>query len=125
MTKDAIHYRWEDMPREKVTDMLERRLITGDRTMVAQIFLAKGCVVPKHSHDNEQISLILEGSLRFTLGEEQDRTVIVKAGEVLHLPSNLPHRADALEDTVNVDVFTPPRQDWLDKTDDYLRQGTR
>ena len=123
--KDVTHYRWEDMPREKVTDMLERRLITGDRTMLAQIFLKKGCIVPKHSHENEQITYILEGALKFTLGENQDRELTVSAGEVLHLPSNLPHRADALEDTVNIDVFTPPRQDWLDKTDDYLRQGNK
>jgi quercetin dioxygenase-like cupin family protein len=124
-SKDATHYRWEDMPRENVTDMLERRLITGDRTMLAQIFLKKGCIVPKHSHENEQITYILEGALEFTLGENQDRKVTVSAGEVLHLPSNLPHRADALEDTVNIDVFNPPRQDWLDKTDDYLRQGNK
>jgi quercetin dioxygenase-like cupin family protein len=123
--KDVTHYRWEDMPREKVTDMLERRLITGDRTMLAQIFLKKGCIVPKHSHENEQITYIHEGALKFTLGENQDRELTVSAGEVLHLPSNLPHRADALEDTVNIDVFTPPRQDWLDKTDDYLRQGNK
>jgi quercetin dioxygenase-like cupin family protein len=120
--RPATHYRWDDMPKEKVTDMLDRRLITGDRMMLAHVYLKKGCIVPKHSHDNEQLTYILEGALLFTLGEEQNVEVTVGAGEVLHIPSNLPHRAVALEDTLDVDVFSPPRQDWLDKSDDYLRR---
>lgn len=118
----ATHYRWDDIPKEKVSDMLDRRLITGDRMMLAHVYLKKGCIVPKHSHENEQLTYILEGALLFTLGEEQNVEVTVSAGEVLHLPSNLPHRAEALEDTLDVDVFSPPRQDWLDKSDDYLRR---
>lgn len=117
----ATHYRWDDMPKERVSDMLQRRLITGDRMMLAHVYLDKGCIVPKHSHENEQLTYILEGSLLFTLGEEQNLQVTVRAGEVLHIPSNLPHMAEALEDTLDVDVFSPPRQDWLDKTDSYLR----
>lgn len=122
MPTSATHYRWDDMPKEKVSDMLDRRLITGDRMMLAHVYLKKDCVVPKHSHDNEQLTYILEGALHFKLGENQDREVIVRAGEVLHIPSNLPHEALALEDTLDVDVFSPPRQDWLDKSDDYLRR---
>ncbi len=118
----ATFYRWEDMPREKVTDMLERRLITCDRMMLAHVYLKKGCVVPKHTHENEQLTYILEGALRFWLGEDGSEEVVVRAGEVLHLPSMLPHKAEALEDTLDVDIFSPPREDWLKKTDDYLRR---
>ena len=118
----ATHYRWQDMPKEKVSDKLDRRLITGERMMLAHVYLKKGCVVPKHSHENEQLTYILEGALRFKLGEDQSLEVTVSAGEVLHIPSNLPHEALALEDTLDVDVFSPPRQDWLDRTDDYLRR---
>jgi len=122
MTKPATLYRWDDVPLEKVTDMLDRRLITGERMMLAHVYLKKGCVVPKHSHENEQLTYILEGALRFTLGEEQNIDVTVSAGEVLHIPSNYPHMAVAIEDTLDVDIFSPPRQDWLDKSDDYLRK---
>jgi quercetin dioxygenase-like cupin family protein len=118
----TTHYRWDKMPKEKVTDMLDRRLITGERMMLAHVYLKKGCIVPKHSHENEQLTYILEGALRFWLGEDQRETLDVRAGEVLHIPSNLPHKAEALEDTLDVDVFSPPRADWLNKTDDYLRQ---
>ena len=110
------------MPKEKVTDLLDRRLITGERMMLAHVYLKKGCIVPKHSHENEQLTYILEGALRFWLGEDQQETLDVHAGEVLHIPGNLPHKAEALEDTLDVDVFSPPRADWLNKTDDYLRQ---
>ena len=102
--------------------MLDRRLITGDRMMLAHVYLKKGCIVPKHSHENEQFTYILEGALRFWIGEDGGEEVIVRAGEVLHIPSNVPHRAEALEDTLDVDIFDPPRQDWLDKTDSYLRR---
>ncbi len=120
--KAATRYRWDAMPKERVSDMLDRRLITGERMMLAHVYLKKGCIVPKHSHENEQLTYILEGALRFKLGEDQSLEVTVSAGEVLHIPSNLPHEALALEDTLDVDVFSPPRQDWLDKTDDYLRK---
>ena len=110
------------MPKERVNDMLDRRLITGDRMMLAHVYLKKGCIVPKHSHENEQLTYVLEGTLRFHMGEDLAETVDVKAGEVLHIPSNLPHQAEALEDTVDVDVFSPPRADWLNKTDSYLRR---
>lgn len=115
-------YCWEDMPRERVTDQLERRLITGDRMMLAHVYLEKGCIVPRHSHENEQLTYILEGALHFWIGEDGAEEIVVRAGEVLHIPSNIPHRAEALEDTLDVDIFSPPRQDWLDRTDDYFHR---
>ena len=122
-TDSAVtHYRWDDVPREKVTDQIDRKLVTGDRMMLAQVFLKKGSVVPRHSHENEQITWILEGALRFWIGENGDEEIVVNAGEVLHIPSNVPHKAEALEDTLDVDVFSPPRQDWLNHTDSYFHQ---
>lgn len=118
----ATWYRWDGMPRERLSPLLERRLITGDRMMLAHVYLAKGCIVPKHSHENEQLTYVLEGALRFWLGEAGEDERVVRAGEVLHIPSDLPHKAEALEDTLDVDVFSPPRQDWLDRTDVYLRE---
>lgn len=121
---DARLSRWDDVPRERVTDLLDRKLITGERIMLAHVHLKKGCLVPRHSHANEQFTYILEGALRFRVGGDESREaeeVIVRAGEVLHIPSNVPHEAEALEDTLDLDVFSPPRQDWLDGTDDYLR----
>ena len=115
-------YAWEQMPRETVTPMLDRRLITGDRMMLAHVYLKKGFIVPKHSHDNEQLTYILEGALKFWIGEDESQEVIVRAGEVLHIPSHVPHKAEALEDTLDVDIFDPPRQDWLEKKDHYLRR---
>ncbi len=113
-------FTWEDMPRERVTDALSRRLITGERMMLAQVYLDKGCIVPKHSHENEQLTYILKGSLRFWIGEVGEEELVVRAGQVLHIPSNVPHMAEALEETLDVDVFSPPRQDWLDGTDTYF-----
>ncbi len=115
------HFRWDDMPIEKVKEGLGRRLVTGERIMLAHIYLDKGSVVPLHSHDNEQLTYVLEGALHFWLGEDESEEVVVRAGEVLHIPSWVPHKAVALEDTLDVDVFCPPRQDWLDGTDAYLR----
>ncbi len=120
--RSVTHHRWEDMPKEQLSDVLERRLITGDRMMLAHVYLKKGAIVPRHSHENEQITYILEGGLRFWIGSDESQVIDVLAGEGLHIPSNVPHKAEALEDTLDVDVFSPPRQDWLDKTDDYLRQ---
>jgi quercetin dioxygenase-like cupin family protein len=117
----ATHYRWDDLPKERLSPVLERRLIWGERVMVSHVYLEKGCVVPRHAHDNEQMTYILEGTLRFWVGEDEGETIDVAAGEVLHLPSGVPHKAEALEDTLDVDIFSPPRQDWIEKTDDYLR----
>jgi len=114
-------YRWDDMPLERVSDMLERRLITGDRMMLAHVYLKKGCIVPKHSHENEQLTYITAGALHFKLGENQDQEVTVRAGEVLVIPPHVPHSAHALEDTIDIDIFSPPREDWLSGTDAYIR----
>jgi quercetin dioxygenase-like cupin family protein len=117
----ARHYRWDDLPRERLNSHLQRRLVTGSNTMLAHIYLDKGGIVPKHSHHNEQITYVLQGALKFLLGEAQEEEVIVRAGEVLTIPPHLPHSAEALEDTLDVDIFNPPREDWLDGTDSYLR----
>jgi quercetin dioxygenase-like cupin family protein len=120
----ATLYRWDDLPREELNPEIGRRLITGERLMLAHVYIAKGGLVPTHSHDNEQLTYILEGALRFWLGDDESEIVDVSAGEVLHIPSNLTHRAEALEDTLDVDIFAPPRADWLDGSDAYLRGGT-
>ena len=123
MPNDSVtHYSWEQMPKEQVSPMLDRRLITGERLMLAHVYLKKGCIVPKHSHHNEQITYILEGELKFWVGEDEGQVVNVKPGEVLHIPPNVPHKAEAVEDTLDVDIFDPPREDWLNKTDSYLRK---
>jgi len=118
---EATHYRWEELPAEQLKGGLTRRLITGDRMMIAHVYFKKGDDVPRHSHENEQITYVLDGALQFWLGPEGEREVIVRAGEVLVIPAWLPHSALALEDTLDVDVFNPPRQDWLAGTDAYLR----
>jgi len=121
----ATHYRWDELPREELSPLIGRRLVTGERLMIAHVYLAKGAIVPTHAHDNEQLTYILEGALRFWLGEDESEVVDVAAGEVLHIPSNVTHKAEALEDTLDVDVFAPPRADWLDGSDAYLRRGTK
>lgn len=122
MTTTVTHHRWDDLPRQRVTDTIDRKIITGERMMIAHVFLQKGAIVPRHSHDNEQLTYILSGALKFSLGEDGKDERIVRAGEVLVIPSHVPHQAEALEDTLDVDVFAPPRQDWLDGTDDYFRR---
>ena len=117
------HVKWDDITRENVTDDIARKLFKGERMMLAQVFLEKGAIVPKHSHENEQLTWILEGALRFWIGNEGEpgyEERVVSAGEVMYIPSNVPHKAEALEDTFDVDVFSPPRQDWLDGTDSYF-----
>src|SRR6476620_1534502 len=109
---------WDSVPLETMSDMISRKIITGDKAMVAQVFLAKGAIVPEHFHESEQITYILEGALQFEL---EGRTVVVSKGQVLRIPSNVPHKAVALEDTLDLDIFSPIREDWLKKDDAYLR----
>jgi quercetin dioxygenase-like cupin family protein len=116
----VTHYSWDEMEKETVSDTIKRRIVTGERAMLAHIYLDKGARVPKHSHHNEQITYLLEGVLKFWIGEEREE-IVLKAGEVLHIPPNVPHEAEALEDCLDVDVFSPPREDWLNGTDHYLR----
>lgn len=116
-------FRWETMPKETVTDTIGRQLVTGARSMLAQLYLEKGALVHRHSHDNEQFTYVLKGALRFHLGEDGKDEVVVHEGEVLHIPSNVPHRVEALENTLDLDIFTPIRQDWLDGTDKYFHKS--
>lgn len=122
-TPTAVTFaRWEDLPREKVTDQISRRLITGQAMMLAHVYLDKGAIVPKHQHHNEQLTYILKGALRFWIGDDGAQVIDVRAGEVLHIPSNIWHKAEALEDTLDVDIFSPPREDWLNHTDSYFHK---
>jgi quercetin dioxygenase-like cupin family protein len=112
-------HRWDEIALEKVTEMLSRKIVTGDREMLAQVYLKRGCLVPMHSHEAEQMTYVLQGALKFLVGGED---ITVREGDVLHIPSRVPHQAEALEDTFELDIFSPIRQDWLDHTDDYLHQ---
>ena len=114
-------HRWDEIALEKVTEMLSRKIVSGDREMLVQIYVKRGCLVPMHAHESEQMTYVLQGALRFLIDGEE---ITVREGEVLHIPSNVPHEAHALEDTLDVDVFSPPREDWLNKSDHYLRDET-
>lgn len=113
------YIRLKDMPVEHLNPLIDRQFVSGERSMLARLVLRKGSIVPLHSHENEQITYILEGALKFSV---QDKEIIVREGEVLIIPSNVPHSAEALEDTVDLDVFCPPREDWINGTDTYLRK---
>src|SRR5262245_55100583 len=117
-----LYTTWDAIPLEKMSDLISRKIFTGEKAMVAQVFIKKDAVVPEHHHESEQITYILEGALKFQL---EGREVVVRKGEVLHIPSNVPHRAVALEDTLDLDIFSPIRTDWLTKNDAYLRRGER
>ncbi len=125
---DVRKQNWDELPIEELTPLIGRRLIYSEKMMLAHVYLKKGAIVPAHDHLNEQFTYVLSGTLRFWLGEHADAPgdtyTDVGAGDVLVIPSHVRHRAEALEDTLDVDIFNPPRQDWIDKTDDYLR-GTR
>jgi quercetin dioxygenase-like cupin family protein len=112
------HIAWDSIPLEHLNPLLDRQFIVGKDLMIARVFLKKGGIVPKHHHVNEQITYIVEGALKFWVG---GKVIVVRAGEVLVIPSNLPHKAEALTDTIDVDIFSPPRADWMNKTDQYLR----
>jgi quercetin dioxygenase-like cupin family protein len=116
------HVTWDSVPMEVMSDLISRKIITGEKAMIAQVFVKKGGVVPEHHHESEQLSYVLQGALKFEL---EGREVIVRAGEVLLIPSNVPHRAVSIEDSLSLDVFSPIRQDWLAKDDAYLRRGER
>src|SRR5271154_2787520 len=110
---------WRTIELESLNPLLQRQFVVGQEIMLARVLLKKGCIVPQHSHYNEQLTYILEGALKFSI---DGREIVVHAGEVLCIPSNMPHKAEALEDTVDLDVFNPPRADWINKTDQYLRK---
>jgi unsaturated pyranuronate lyase len=118
-SSNVQHIRLADMPTEQLNPLLDRQFVAGEKSMLARVRLLKGCIVPLHSHENEQITYILEGALKFSL---EGKDIVVRAGEILVIPSNVPHSAEALEDTVDLDVFCPPRADWISGTDAYLRK---
>jgi len=103
-------HRWDEIALEKITEMLSQKLVTGEREMIAQTYLKRGALVPIHSHESEQMTYVLQGALRFLVGGEE---IIVREGEVIHVPAEVPHQAEALEDTFELDVFSPIRQDWV------------
>ena len=113
------HYVWDDLAKENLKNGIARKVISGEKAMIAQVFLDKGAVVPEHSHESEQITYILEGALKF---EIEGREIVVSKGQVLRIPSHVPHKAVALEDTLDLDIFSPIRTDWLDGTDHYIRR---
>jgi quercetin dioxygenase-like cupin family protein len=109
---------WHTIPLEDLNPLLQRQFVVGQEIMVARVLLKKGCVVPEHSHHNEQLTYILDGALKFWIDGKE---IVVHAGEVLCIPANMAHKAEAMEDTVDLDVFNPPRTDWINRTDQYLR----
>jgi quercetin dioxygenase-like cupin family protein len=114
------HIPWHTVELEDLKPLLQRQFVVGQDIMLARVLLKKGCIVPEHSHHNEQLTYILDGALKFWIDGKE---IVVHAGEVLCIPPHMPHKAEALEDTVDLDVFNPPRADWIDKTDQYLRRG--
>jgi quercetin dioxygenase-like cupin family protein len=114
------HIPWRSVELEDLNPLLQRQFVVGQDVMLARVLLKKGCIVPEHSHHNEQITYILEGALKFWIDGKE---LVVNAGEVLTIPPHMPHKAEAMEDTVDLDVFNPPRADWINKTDKYLRGG--
>ena len=116
--RTATLHRWADIPPEQLNPLLTRQFVSGEKVMLSRILLKKDCIVPEHSHHNEQIAFILSGALEFVVSGQSH---IVRAGEILVIPPHAPHSATALEDTENFDLFAPPRQDWIDGDDSYLR----
>jgi quercetin dioxygenase-like cupin family protein len=112
-------YEWNQIEKEQLNPAFARQVIHGESMTVARVYLKKGCLVPEHSHHNEQISMMEHGALRFVLAGEE---LILKAGQVLRIPPHVPHSAEALEDSIAVDLFSPVREDWIRGDDAYLRK---
>lgn len=117
---DLKYIPWNTVPLEDLNPLFQRQFVVGEDIMVARVLMKKGCIVPLHSHYNEQVTYILEGALKFWI---DGKVIVVHAGEVLTIPRNMPHKAEAMEDTVDLDIFNPPRADWINKTDQYLRKS--
>jgi quercetin dioxygenase-like cupin family protein len=113
---------WEKLDTEKLSDVISRNMVSGEDGTLARVLISRGGIVPRHSHRSEQYTMILAGALKFIF---DDGELVVRPGHVLVIPANVPHAAEALEDTVDIDFFAPRREDWISKTDDYLRQGSR
>jgi quercetin dioxygenase-like cupin family protein len=112
-------HRWDEIALEKVTEVISRKIVTGERAMLSQIYLKRGALVPMHKHESEQLTYVMQGALRFLVGGEE---AIVREGEVLVIPTWVEHQVEALDDTLTLDLFSPIRQDWLNGTDDYFRR---
>ena len=112
--KAARLHRWDEIALEKVTELLSRKIVTGEREMIVQIYVKRGCLVPLHAHKSEQMTYVLQGAIRFLVGGEE---ITVREGDVLHIPSGVEHQAEALEDTFELDFFSPIRAEWLDASD--------
>ncbi|MCB2078705.1 MAG: cupin domain-containing protein [Novosphingobium sp.] len=121
-SKDAQLTRWEDLPFEPMRGGIARRFVNSDKMMVAQVTFEKGDGVPAHRHENEQYTYVLKGALRFLFGEDQEEEIVVRAGEIVLIPSGLLHSASADEDTFELDIFCPPRRDWIEGDDAYMRE---
>jgi quercetin dioxygenase-like cupin family protein len=119
-TMELKYVPWSTVDLEDLNPLLQRQFVVGNDIMVARVLMKKGCIIPLHSHHNEQFTYILEGALKFWI---EGKEIVVNAGEVLTIPPHMPHKAEALVDTVDLDVFNPPRADWINKTDEYLRGG--
>ena len=109
---------WDNIPEDNLIEGIKRRIVTGERVMLGRLFFPKGAKVPAHTHESEQIVNVLKGSLKFVI---RGKDIIVQAGETLVIPSNIEHSAEALEETDEIDTFSPIRTDWLDGSDIYLR----
>jgi quercetin dioxygenase-like cupin family protein len=118
----AKHLKWKDVPAEQLTPEIARRYVSGEKLTVARFELKRGCLIPEHQHENEQICSIFEGALKFVMGSKE---FVIRGGEMLVIPPNQPHSAEALEDCLAIDVFAPPRADWAAKQDAYLRSSSK
>ncbi|PYP90247.1 MAG: cupin domain-containing protein [Blastocatellia bacterium AA13] len=114
------HFKWDEIPVEQVNDKFIRKLAWDGKVMIAWMECKKGCYVPAHSHENEQLTFVISGQWRF---EIDGKTIFVGANEMLHIPSNVVHSAEAVDDLVAYDIFTPPREDWIKGEDAYLRNA--
>ena len=111
-------HRWDEIALDKVTEMLSRKIVAGEREMLVQVYVKRGCLVPRHTHESEQMTYVLQGALKFHVGGEE---ITVREGEVIHIPSGVEHQAEALEDTFELDIFSPIRAEWLAGADDESR----
>lgn len=108
-------HRWDEIALDKVTEMLSRKIVAGEREMLVQVYIKRGCLIPQHVHESEQMTYVLQGALKFHVGDEE---ITVREGEVLHIPSGIAHQAEALEDTFELDIFSPIRSEWMPTPDD-------
>jgi quercetin dioxygenase-like cupin family protein len=120
MASDGVRlHRWDEIALDKVTEMLSRKIVSGEREMLVQVYVKRGCLVPMHAHASEQMTYVLQGALKFLIGGDE---ITVREGEVLHIPSGIEHQAEALEDTFELDVFSPIRREWLETADEFVRR---